>query len=112
MPYDTEDHRLKVLRAEEARALAMPQPPAFDYDDPDRHMRPRKRWSAYDKLAMRLNTHEGEKIGGIEHLNIFEGPNYVFVFIVHGEKAIILEDDVALFPSDGLIGRFRLATQS
>lgn len=64
-------------------------------------------YSSYEKLAMRLNMPRGATFG-FDWMNIYEGPNTVFVFIVQGEKAIILEDPVALFPSDKIVAQVRL----
>ena len=45
---------------------------------------------------------------GFDCINIYEGPNTVFVFIVTGEKAIILEDSKGIFPSDRIVAQVRL----
>jgi hypothetical protein len=64
-------------------------------------------WSPYDKLKMRLGMAKSETFG-LEHCHIVEGKMKVFVFLVQGDKAIVLDDDPALFPSDTLIGQYRL----
>lgn len=73
----------------------------------DRSRPPEKRWSLYVKLAMRLNLPEGETFG-FDNLNICEAPNKVFVFIVMGDDAVILEDEPSMFPSDRLVAKIRL----
>jgi hypothetical protein len=61
---------------------------------------------------MRLGLGPGDKIGEDIHISIFKGPNTMFVFAAKGDKAEIFEDDVNLFPSDSLTGRFRLFLES
>jgi len=68
---------------------------------------PKSPWTAYDRLRMRLNMEHDEEFG-FDCINIYEGPNTVFVFIVTGEKAIILEDSKGIFPSDRIVAQVRL----
>jgi len=70
-----------------------------------------KKWTPYEKLKMRLDLGLGETFG-MDYCNIYEGPNATFVFLAKGDKAIVLEDHTSLFPSDGLIGQFRLFQQA
>ena len=70
------------------------------------------KWSPYEKLKMRLGLNPGDLFGDDVHINIFTGPNLIFVFAAKGDKAEIFEDDVNLFPSDSLTGRFRLFLES
>ena len=65
------------------------------------------RWSPYDRLKARLNLPPSEDFG-LDYCHIFESPNLVFVFVVNGNNAAVLEDDPGLFPSDKLIAQFRL----
>src|SRR5262245_54905595 len=58
-------------------------------------------WGPYDKLKMRLNMARVDNFG-LDCCTIFEGPNTTFVFVVKGEKALILEDQPSIFPSDKL----------
>jgi hypothetical protein len=64
-------------------------------------------WSPYEKLAMRLNVPRGEEMP-CDNCHIVSSPNKTFVFVVKGDKALILEDDPFLFPSDRLVGQFLL----
>jgi hypothetical protein len=83
---------------------------AINVSRPEREKFPA--WTPYDKLKMRLNMEPAAKFGKDVHCNIFTGPNLVFVFVCKGDKALILEDDVNLFPSDSLVGQFRLFLES
>jgi len=69
-------------------------------------------WAPMEKLAMRLSKGPGEEWSQGITVAIFTGPNTMFVFAAKGDKAIIFEDDVNLFPSDSLIGQFRLFAES
>ena len=66
-----------------------------------------KRFSDYDRLKMRLNM-DTDASFGFDFLHIYNGPNTTFVFVVAGEKAIILEDDKSIFPSDKMVAQVRL----
>src|SRR5580765_6682582 len=83
-----------------AKALNVYNPPSAPASSP--------KWSPYEKLKMRIGLGPGDMFGSDVHVNIFTGPNLTFVFVACGDKAEIFEDDVHLFPSDGLVGRFRL----
>ena len=69
-----------------------------------------KPWNNYDKLRMRLGLPEGDQFGC--HVNIYMGANSVYVFVASDDKALILEDPVGLFPSDSMVGQFRLWLES
>jgi hypothetical protein len=71
-----------------------------------------RQWTEYEKLKMRLNLNAGDVFGKDVHVNIFMGPNTVFVFAAKDDKAEMFDDDVNLYPSDSLIGRFRLFLES
>jgi len=73
----------------------------------DRPQFPGKQWTPYEKLKMRLNLTPGDTFG-LDYCNIFESPNRTYVFVVKGDKALVLEDDPNLFPSDSLVGQFQL----
>jgi hypothetical protein len=64
------------------------------------------KFNPYTKLKMRLDLGMNEDLEF--HCNIFTGPNKIFVFVAHGDKALILEDDPFLFPSDKLVGQIQL----
>lgn len=68
-------------------------------------------FSLYDKLNMRLHTQRGDSFG-LDYVHIVEGPSITFVMIVHGDKAVILEDDKNLYPSDALVAKFWLTKNS
>ena len=69
-----------------------------------------KSWNMYDKLRMRLGLTQGDQFGC--HINIYTGANSVYVFVASDDKALILEDPVSLFPSDSMVGQFRLWLES
>lgn len=71
---------------------------------------PSRQWTPYQKLEMRVGVDDG---GGFDaHVNIMVGTVKTFVFIVKNEKAIILEDDTALFPSDAVVAQYHLFMQA
>jgi hypothetical protein len=72
---------------------------------------PIEAWSPYEMLKMRLHVKASETFG-MDYCNIHEGPNVTFVFLVKGDKSIVLEDHTALFPSDALVAAFRLFQQA
>lgn len=76
-----------------------------------RPITPPRRWTPYQKLAMRLGVQEGETFG-VDYCHIFEGPNTTFVFVVKNDKALVLEDLPALFPSDHMVAQFQLFVQA
>ena len=65
-----------------------------------------KKYSPYSKLKMRLDMGPKDELGF--HCNIVPGPNKIHIFVAKGDKALILEDDVFLFPSDKLVAQIRL----
>lgn len=67
-------------------------------------------WNKYDKLRMRLSLEEGGQFD--MHINIMEGASKTFVFLAKNDKAIVLEDDTTMYPSDALIMAYRLFEQS
>ena len=95
--FDTMDNQLKIVRFGNIEPTSPPR---------------RQGWSAYEKLAMRLNKHEGDEWGPGMDVHIFEGPNRTFVFVAAGDKALILEDSPALFPSDSMVAQFQLFRES
>jgi hypothetical protein len=68
------------------------------------------RWSAYEKLAMRLNVPEGEDIRPT--VAILPGITKMFIFVLKGDSALILEDAMDMYPSDRLVAEFRLFQQA
>lgn len=60
-----------------------------------------------DALAYRLRIPEGQHTG-LDFLDLHITPDVAFVFVVKGKKAVVLEDDPALFPSDKLVGELLL----
>lgn len=67
----------------------------------------RPRYSHFEMLAMRLHIPKGAMIG-LQHLQIYEGPNTIHVIMGHGDECEAVRDDKALFPSDTLIAKVRL----
>lgn len=65
------------------------------------------KWGPYDKLKMRLGMAKADTFD-LDYCHIFEGTNRTYVFVVKGDKALILEDEPALFPSDSLVAQFQL----
>jgi hypothetical protein len=63
-------------------------------------------WTSIDKIKMRLGLEPATNLN--YHCNVFVGSNSVFIFVASGDKALILEDDKHLFPSDSLIGQLTL----
>lgn len=64
-------------------------------------------FSSFDKLRMRLRLMPGESFD-VDYLAIFEGATKAFLFIVHNDEPVFIEDDIDMFPSDGLIAKYRL----
>lgn len=58
-------------------------------------------------LHMRLHTQEGMRMP-FDHINAYATKYCAYVFVVTNGKAIVLEDDPALFPSDKLIAELQL----
>ena len=106
LPYD-EEHRKLLDEFGKARFKANPD----DFGRLPSAETP-ARWSPYEKLKMRIGLGPGDMFGDDVHINIVIGPNLIFVFAAKGDKAEIFEDDVNLFPSDSLTGRFRLFLES
>lgn len=67
-------------------------------------------WSPLQMIMVRL-AGVGAPVGGYKHdfqfLSAHIGSDKAFVFIVHNEQAVTLEDDRGLFPSDRLITQLR-----
>lgn len=69
----------------------------------------RARWTLYDKLAMRLNIDQSDSFGFDNGVSILSGDTKVFVFVAHGDKAAIIEEENGkMFPSDAFLARFHL----
>jgi hypothetical protein len=68
------------------------------------------RYTPNEKIGMRLNTPENEKLGGFEYLNAVraESGEYVVFILTSNSQPVVLTDDGNLFPSDGLISKIRL----
>jgi hypothetical protein len=60
-----------------------------------------------DLLKGRLRI-TGGPFKGIEHVHIYAARDKVFVFYLKDGVPNVLEDEAAMFPSDTLIGQFRL----
>lgn len=58
-------------------------------------------------LHDRLRVPEGAKLP-FDFCEVHEGKEKMFVFIVHKDKATVLEDDVNMYPSDSFIASLRL----
>ena len=59
-------------------------------------------------ISMRLHLKSGDYFP-LPHIDAYLGPNCAIVFVVTKDhKAVIIEDDSALFPSDTLITQLRL----
>ena len=59
-------------------------------------------------IAQRLRVPEGEMVGGFEMIYAHKSGEKVFVFVVDDGKAVTLEDDWTLFPSDRLVTQLRM----
>lgn len=66
----------------------------------------RRIYALLDMLAMRMNW----ELGAFPfHVHTYKGKSVVYVFVVTNEdKAVVLEDDLGLFPSDQLVGTLRV----
>lgn len=60
-------------------------------------------------ISHRLNVAHGEQ--PFDHILTIKTANKVLVLIVQNEQATILEDEVGMFPSDGLIAKLRLLSK-
>lgn len=60
-----------------------------------------------EMLAMRLRI-PINGAWGFDHISTALGKDKVFVFIVQNDRAVALEDDASLFPSDTLVTQLRL----
>ena len=58
-------------------------------------------------IAMRMRWPEGRTLP-MSYIGAHQTNEKVFVFMVHNEQAVTLEDDVLMFPSDTLITKMRL----
>lgn len=58
------------------------------------------------KLHMRMDVAPGEML--FTTVAVHRASDKVYVFLGHGNKALLMEDDANLFPSDTLIARLRL----
>ena len=61
-----------------------------------------------DAINMRLRNTQGSIPKGLSDLKTSFSADKVFVFIVTGDKAVVLEDEAGMFPSDTLITQIRL----
>ena len=61
-------------------------------------------------IAMRLFglTHSRFEVLPFEFIEVHLSKEKAFIFIIHDGKAITLEDDLGIFPSDALIASLRL----
>lgn len=77
-------------------------------------MLPTPVWSPVQMIWARL-LGVGRPSTGVEHnfqhLSAHIGSDKAFVFVVHNEQAVVLEDDPGLFPSDRLITQLRALTK-
>lgn len=58
-------------------------------------------------ICMRMRFQEGQKLP-MAYMSAHQTNANVFVFLVHNEQAIVIEDEVLMFPSDALITKLRL----
>lgn len=77
-------------------------------EDREAQKAPAVKWSDTDKLKMRLDMPIGADWGRHMQVAIMRGANRVFIFVVKDDKTMLFEDDVHLYPSDSLVGQFRL----
>jgi hypothetical protein len=58
-------------------------------------------------LAMRMRWVDGNVLP-LQHISIHVTEKVAFVFVVQNDKAVTLEDDPNMFPSDQLITQLRI----
>jgi hypothetical protein len=59
-------------------------------------------------IKTRLHLTTSDKIDFVDHIDARKAGDKIFVWVIKGETAAVIEDGADLFPSDQLVTRLRL----